>query len=329
MCKDKKVFFITEGGLRIGLGHLMRCIAVAQHLRDLRFRPSFVVNNSPAVAGILKKYNFHFKQVPKIEQALARYGRILQNKPVLIDSKKDVSGLIRGLQNNGCQITLIDNITKARLWADNVIYPHQHFNPKRLNWEKARGKLFYGTKFFPLRKEFRKTRPKKKKNYILVSMGGTDFNNLTKLVLESLEGALPNIKIIAVVTKAFRHKIWLKTYKRKINENFEIIKEAKDFPKLLSRARLVITALGITVYEAAYFKIPTLVINNYKTDFNDSQSLEKLGFCKSLGFYRNLNSRDIAEGLRDLLFLKSRAAKLKSKMLPDENGAGRIASLLL
>ena len=83
---------------KIGLGHLMRCIAVAQQARDLKIRTIFIVHGDKVVSNILKKHKFAFRKISNIQKSLTRYITDIKNKPVLIDSKKDISELVKGLR---------------------------------------------------------------------------------------------------------------------------------------------------------------------------------------------------------------------------------------
>jgi len=318
---DKDIIFITEGGRGIGLGHIMHCIAIAEELKSLKIRYCFIVNKDNSVSSILKRYRFSFKEV----KDLTHIGIRIVNKHVIMHSKRDLSSVIKKLQKSYCRINLIGNYTKARFLADSNIYPYEHFNPITLGYCGAKSKIYYGVKYFPLRKEFTGIKPRKRKKHILVSMGGADPNNLTELVLRALDMALPEVNFVIVIGKAFKNNI--ETIKRRfcLNRNFKIIKESRNFANLLNQSYLIITALGITVYEAAYLGIPPIVINNYRDDLVKSVELEKLGLCKSLGYYKDVSNKDILENVRAALSKKDLFSKDKCF---DSCGAKRIISIV-
>jgi spore coat polysaccharide biosynthesis predicted glycosyltransferase SpsG len=318
---------ITEGGSKIGLGHLMRSIAVAERMRDFRRNPLFIVNDNNVVANILRRYRFRFAQVRDIAKGSSRYMHKIRRVPVLIDSKRDVTHTAERLKVNGCRVTLIDNVTHARLVVDAVIYPLEHVEPKSLDWENAKGSVHYGVNYFPLRKEFIHVSSKKDGSYVLVSMGGADFNNLTKLVVESLDNVLEDEKICVVIGESFAHRAWLSRYMRRADRNLSIVEKPAHFARVLSGAKALITALGVTVYEAAYFGIPTLVINNYESDLSDGVRLEKRGICKLLGYYREVTPDDIGRNVS--MMLRQKAHRKRALRGFDGNGAVRIASIVL
>jgi len=321
---------LTEGGPGIGLGHLMRCIAIAESARGTGMRPLFFVNKNTAVSQILDDRRFRFKEIrnPFIRRVPRVFGKI-QDAPVLIDSKKDVSCLIGRLQKQGCTVTLLDNVTRARLAADNVIYPMAHYIPRELSWKKAKGLVRHGERYFPLRREFSSCKPAIRKRYILITMGGADFNNITRTVLESLEGRVGQEPIVVCIGKAFKHKAWLERYRRVERNTIRIVREPKNFARLLSGARLVITAFGVTIYEAAYYRVPVFVIYNYPDDQRYSRLLERLGLCETIGYYKTVRKSDIIGRVRSFLGSKRGGRRARGrKVTIDAKGCRRILAIM-
>ena len=312
----KKVIFITEGGAKIGLGHLMRCVAVAQQARYLGRKPFFIVNSNRITSLILKKYRFDFHNIEKIKD--------IKNAPVLIDSKRDVSDLVRTLQANGCLATLMDNNTNARLYADKIIYPFAHFNPRLLDWNGSIGKVYSGAKFFPLRKELKAfgNRNIIKKNNILISFGGLDPNGLTLKVLKALKNINQKLNIKVLIGPAFKKKHKDKIHKivKDYPHRIVVIDNHLNFKGLLKDIGLCITALGVSLYEFNYFGIPVVLLCNYKKDKKDARILERLHIAVSLGYYRDTNLSEISRRINKILA----QGKIKIKKYVDGKGARRI-----
>lgn len=280
----KKLIFITEAGQRLGLGHLMRCIGVAQEARRLGIEPFFFVNGSRITSSILKEYKFNFKNIRNVEN--------IKDAPVLIDSKKDVSRLTSALQANGCMVTLMDNNTNA--------------------------------KFFPLRNELRTIRMRRinKKNNILISFGGSDPNALTLKVLRALRNVSQRLNIKVLIGPAFKkshqdkiHKI-AASYLHKI----AVLHNHSNFKNLLKGIGLCITALGISVYEFNYFGIPVVLLCNYKKDERDAKVLRRLHIAESLGYYRDINLCEMGGRINKIL----NQGEIKINKYVDGKGAARI-----
>jgi len=189
-------------------------------------------------------------------------------------------------------VTLVDNITGARLIADKNIFPGIDDCIKDINWTNYRGKVYSGIKYFPLRKEFVKSnRLRKKRNAILVSMGGADVNNLTPVVMK----ALVNIgkKVNVVVGPAFKNKKDIENIAVKYREIFQLYYSPDKYTDIADSSLFAITALGISIYEFSYMGIPTVIIGNYKSDAAIGKALEKKIQCKYMGYYKNVQTSDI------------------------------------
>jgi len=324
--KNKKIIFITEGGSKIGMGHLMRSIAVAECVRDKGLMPIFIVNKEKNVIETLKNYNFHFQTVSSIVQC----GLNIKGKRVLIDSKKNVSATIRKLKRNNCHITLMDNATNARLFADNVIFPIEHFDTDTLDWSKAEGQLYYGAKYFPLRKDFfkhkRKKVVKKNRKNILVSFGGADPNNITLKVLKALKDLKidKDISIKVLIGPAFQKKYRNKIYSlAKSFKNFKLINDAKNIIGVFQDIKFCFTALGVSIYELNHLNIPIILLYNYKSDKRCAEILEQRGIVKNIGYYREATRRSIKKaGSR---FMET---KICTKRYTDGKGAERVRKII-
>jgi len=321
---NKNIVFITEGGSKIGLGHLMRCIAIAQHAADSKINAFFIVNKDKVVSRVLNKYKFEFKSVADI--SIPNISSLV-NEDVIIDSKRDLSCLVSRLQKNQCRVTLIDNITKARFQADNVIYPIEHFNHGSLDWKGAKGKVYYGAKYFPLRKDIKGIRKKHSSimRNILVSFGGSDPNNLTLKVLQSLNKIRNDIKVRVLLGPAFRksNKDKIVNLVRNSHYKMEVVGNNR-LNRLSSRMDLCISALGVSTYEWNYRNIPVVLLCNYKNDKKDTQILERLKIATFLGYHRDVTPRNIARRIESII----EGNKVKTKRHIDGKGSRRILSTI-
>lgn len=110
-----------------------------------------------------------------------------------------------------------------------------------------------------------------------------------------------------------------KTLADKHKEVFEVIFDPQDFPSIVMSSSLLITALGITVYEAAYCKTPVVVIGNYKTDKETGRAFHKSGCCEYLGYYEDVTDRKIMNAVKRMY------AKKVTVKAPDKKGVERMA----
>jgi spore coat polysaccharide biosynthesis predicted glycosyltransferase SpsG len=312
--KLKTVFFITEGGTNIGLGHLMRSVAVAQSL-DRKRKAVFIVNRDKTVLRILKKYKF--PSAHKLDR--------VKNGPVLIDLRKCPSRLVARLQKNGCKVTLLDSLVDARLLADKNIY----FDPKGLDWKNKKGKVYCGIEYFPLRKDLKGIRRRKSKtgNHILLAFGGADPNQLTLQTLKALKDEKAPVHIKALIGPAFREgdKRRIRRLAKSFPHKIRLIENSSDPRKLVKETDVCMTALGVSIYEFNHFGVPVLMIQNYRNDAKAAGHLERLKVATSLGYYKNVKAASIRKAVHD--FIDGGAAGNVHRRV-DGRGAERVGRLL-
>ena len=317
MIKCKYLFYIKAGS-SAGLGHLRRSLAIASGLKEKGKSVCFLVKGDDTVIAILKKKGFKAFRFSR-----SAFGA-LKPSTAVIDQKDDVSSEIKELHSKGTKTCLIDNATKARLISDVVIYPVAHFDAK-LNWKGFRGKKYVGPEYFPLNKEFLKTRPVKHKIFtILVTMGGSDPNGLTAKAAKALSSMDGRFKALIVIGPGFK--------KRNIAEDkrFKIIRDPKNIAGLMASSDLAITAFGTTLYELAHMGIPALIISNFQGDEKDCLRFVKFRTAINLGYHEKVSAARISGTISKLMSAKKKLIKMSKngKKLVDGKGAAKIVKIL-
>ncbi len=318
-----QVLFSAAAGADVGLGHLRRSLAVAESARRRGFQDiCFVSDPSGAVERIVAERGF----------AVADQGSLSpqHHGVAVIDRKDDVTSHVKDMKRRGIRVCLLDNATDARLHADLAVYPIAHFND-RLDWAGFGGKMLVGPEFFPLSPEFPPFRDSEflQGESILITMGGSDFNNLTLKILDAIRG-IKDISIDAVVGPVCRHKKQLAALQDTFDGNVKLHFDAGNMPELMSRAAVAISAFGITLYELAFMGVPAIIINNYVEDRESAELFARHGCAVSLGYHESLAEEEIAAAVEKLLTDKSTAADMsgKGRRLVDGNGGDRIVEAI-
>lgn len=316
------VTFWTEGGTSIGMGHVMRCINIAHALEPEEMPMHFLVNNErPVIERLNEEAFFHI-----VYPMTGRHANRLTNGVVVIDTKRDVSAQVRALREEGRKVVLIDN--RSTLDADAIVMPTPVYRGQDC------GKLLYGTSYLIIGENFRQARSVRPLQHsaplkVLVTMGGSDPFNLTEKVLKALWN-VEGIEVTTVIGPAFNMTGTIEEFIKRSSERFIFVFNAKNMAPLMRDAHIAFTAVGTTVYELAYMGVPSVLIGNYETDAADLASLESLGICRSLGYYRDMDPTRITEAaelFRDDAALW-RGMSLNARGLTDGDGALRIAALI-
>ena len=141
-------------------------------------------------------------------------------------------------------------------------------------------KLLLGCNYALLRPEFSEIRVKalEKRHYttgienILVSLGGSDIDNVTYDILQQLDS---NFNIVVVLGKTSPHNKMIKTYAK--NKNIEVIVDANNMSELMFNADIAIGAGGSTSWERCCLGLPTLLCVLADNQRGAAERLEDLG----------------------------------------------------
>jgi UDP-2,4-diacetamido-2,4,6-trideoxy-beta-L-altropyranose hydrolase len=311
------LFYIKAGPIA-GFGHLRRSLAVASQLKKKNRSIVFLVDGDRSSIDLLKKKGF--KTIKYSFAAL----KLISPSIAVIDQKDDVSSQIKHLKSVGAKICLIDNPTNARLISDVVIFPISHFKDT-LSWEGFKGKKYIGAKYFPLNKEFlRSRRMAHKKFTVLVTMGGSDENKLTQKVCSAVKSTDLELNMLVVIGSAFGHQNIPK------DRRFKVVRSPKNMAQLMARSDIAVTAFGTTLYELAYMGVPAMIIGNCKQDAEDARTFTKHGTAVWLGNYNDIRSASIIKNICKHRNAPKGMIKLKNinKKLVDGNGVQRIITIL-
>ena len=180
--KKKKIFIRVDIDKKIGSGHYVRCIALAEILKkyfDIYF---FSTNITNSVLIDLKNNKFKFIRIKKQEDF---FKKITYKSIVILDGYKFNINYQEKIKKYTKNLIVLDDRSNTNYDANYVI----NFSFKK-NFLASKKNIFTGIEYFPIRKPFRI-----KKNYFqkkikiktaFVCFGGTDPYNLTKSTVKIL-----------------------------------------------------------------------------------------------------------------------------------------------
>jgi UDP-2,4-diacetamido-2,4,6-trideoxy-beta-L-altropyranose hydrolase len=335
--ENSPVIIWTEGGPKIGMGHVCRSLVVARELKKQGANVLFFINGDPSVVARIKDEGFKYA-VTALNKAGLRSIAERTPQSILIDTKKPIQNLIkqiRQVRSTRPKIVLMDNTTPARLEADIVIYPTAIFEDK-MNWDGFKGKVFGGAEYIPVAESYVKARHQAESfqlrpaYQILVTMGGSDPNRLTYIVVSSLLQLTDPIRIKVIIGPSFLSDDWLSEIERHNLPNVEFVRNQNDLAGIMAESHVAITTLGTTLHELAGVGVPAIIISNYETDSPDMASYTKAGFNLPLGHHETLQPEMIQNAVKNLLLAPNQWQDMRNKgwEMIDGKGAVRLVSLL-
>lgn len=295
---------VTEGGSKIGFGHITRCIGIYQAFKEIGAQPEFIINADDTVRHLLK--NIKYKMLNWIKEE-DQFLRLLKGTDIVV-----VDSYLADLsfyKKVSCAVRLavyLDDNKRLRyprgILVNGQIYAH------KLNYPRD-GDITYllGARYIPLRKEFwtlrKKTLVKKIRN-VLITFGGS-----------------ANVRLMRSIASIVEHEFCVKpvtigTIKR--------VTGAKML-SLMKGCDICISGGGQTTYELARCGIPTIGIGFADNQLLNLRAWSQKGFLEVAGFYDYINLADeVKKRLKALTYGKRmRMSRLGSGCV-DGQGSRRI-----
>ena len=162
---------------------------------------------------------------------------------------------------------------------------------------------------------------------ILITLGGSDNDNVTLKILRSIENKQIEILLLIGYFNPFYNEI--KNYAKK-NNNIKIIVTPKDMTDIYLKTDMAISAGGITCYELAYFGIPNIIITLADNQLNIAYELHKKNISFYIGKKDNFDSKKLNYYIEELINDKSLCDEIKKNgiQLIDGKGKERIVNLM-
>ncbi|MBT8297889.1 MAG: UDP-2,4-diacetamido-2,4,6-trideoxy-beta-L-altropyranose hydrolase [Maribacter sp.] len=268
-----RLVFRVDGGIQIGLGHLFRCFALAQLLRDNK-KIIFCSIDLPAsmktsfeTAGIL----CHPIKTEKDFFTLIHSKDIVVVDHYLLTTEWQIK--VKGLAN---KLICIDDLNHIEYATDLII----NHNPYVLSCEYVAGKntkFALGFKYAMIRPVFKQLAAsnnlKKTKGEVLICLGGSDNRNITKDIITTVTRIRSNIKLNVVVGQAYPFiEDLLKICRANPNIRLSQGIDSQEMSKLMSRCNVAIVSASGILIEALTAKcriIGCYYANNQK-NFHDN-----------------------------------------------------------
>jgi len=300
--KKPRILFCIACGNNYGIGHLKRCITIINEGINLFEGLICVIRGSNEFLekGLKIPCNYRFVNNPYSVEDIDL---------VFSDLRDSDLQLMKRLQRIAPVIAL-DDMGEGKNRAHVTIYSLPTL-------EEVEGN-FKGPEYIVLGEGINSVQPlpREDRRGILVTFGGSDPFNLSILVIRILNDL--GFKPILVKGPFFKGKIE--------DVDCSIIENPPSLHDLISRAELVITSFGITMYEAFRLKTPVLLFNHTKYHWELGKRLDVL----NLGFFPDTTTEELKQSLKSALDRRDELWKIAARdaELVDGRGASRIVGII-
>ncbi|OGS47954.1 MAG: UDP-2,4-diacetamido-2,4,6-trideoxy-beta-L-altropyranose hydrolase [Euryarchaeota archaeon RBG_16_68_13] len=330
----------VDASPEIGLGHGMRCLALAQGWKDAGGDVCFALAESlPAFEQRLKRERFEIVPLPvrpgTAEDAsrTAAVARERQAPWVVVDGYRFGPAYQRTVKESGTRLLIFDDRGHAGDYsADLVLNQNISARPETYSRRASHTRLLLGPRYVMLQRNFRMRRPAKRKappigRKFLVTIGGVDAHNVTLNVIRVLERtSIDSLEGRIVLGGGNPHLESLEAAVRASPGRLRLERDPPDMSELMAWADLAIGASGTTSWELAYMGVPSLLIATADNQREVAESLDRAGMAKSLGWHEALTESRLTEALREIAESRPMREEMsrRGRELVDGQGVPRV-----
>jgi spore coat polysaccharide biosynthesis predicted glycosyltransferase SpsG len=325
----------------MGLGHVVRCLALADELHENRgVAVSFAMRASPLASEIVKRRSYPILQAPNgavfDQEAWLRDCVLKSGAQILVvDVRDDLSkAALNSLAGKGTVIAVLDDLSDRRWAADFAFYPPVP-QVRRVDWSGFRGRLCAGWEWIVLRSQFAESFPPhyNSKCSLLIAMGGSDPAGLTLKAVRAVD-RLPgdgDFESVIIVGAGFCHRQSLRDLLGQTRRRFTVREDVSEMSAAMAQADLAVCSFGMTSYELAAMGVPAVCVCLSEDHAESASALVAAGMGISVGVDDQDTETRLAAAVEGLLVDKNARAQMSARVreLVDGRGASRIAELLV
>ena len=321
-----------NGNKEIGYGHVARVILLAKYALTQRGDSITFMTKSTnsfipelqSLGEVIEVKDFYLESIQQVGLYLSDFQIILID---LIEEEFNQLSWIKSLRDK----ILIVSITLF-FFEMNKRYEHLTFFPSVqpvAHLEKEGVKVYSGSAYFTFREEFLglDKKVKKKPTRLLITMGGTDPQNITYLCVKALANLDYFIEVVLSPINSSYQEI-KELIKGK--GNIRLQSSISSMAKLMLNSDVVLLNGGLTRYESCMAQTPFIAISIHETQFKITEELTSEGVGINLGIVDELNEMQIQKTVIELMenyHLRLEMSRRMRKIF-DEKGVERIFDII-
>ncbi len=343
----------ADGNARIGAGHLMRCLTIADELRCLGTGEKILFVCADAQSAEMARRRGYKvfvleSDLRDMEGELSAWPRIPgiggKRNIILVDSYSVTKAYLREIGAYG-RVTLLDDLGEECFPVDRVV--NYNAFADRAAYERLYGdsgtELILGSAYVPVRPQFRgePCQAGGRAENLLITTGGGDQENIAGQILRKIRekaeitgagGEGIKLDYHLVIGSFNPHLEEMKSLERQSGQ-IHIYHDVENMAELMRRCDLAVTAGGSTVYELAALGVPFVCFSYAENQEKITEYLQREGIAPSAGAYHK-NPGAVLERLAEQVILLAEDAgkrmdcSRRGRGLTDGLGAGRLAGIL-
>ena len=343
-----KIVFRVDASSDVGLGHLSRCVNLAEVLRSQGNEVLFICRDDSSKSFkiledrlfkvVLLPSNMASSQISQEDDADETIEALDGLRPswLVVDSYCLDNEFEQKLRDYVEKIAVIEDLADRRHDCDLLI--DQNYSDRTVETFKRQVpetcKFLIGPKYAMLNSVFAKIRevsvaPRTELKRVLVFCGGSDPKNLTKTFLDALSGDEFSDLAVDVVIGA-QNQNFKSGSTNQYDTNIQFHESGDDFAKIMSNSDLAIGAGGTTTWERMCLGVPSVVVSIAENQVPTCEKLGREGFIRYLGPQSEVTNESVGSAIREFLQTPSAlsAVSIKSQIVVDGKGCMRVAEAM-
>lgn len=340
MSKKYDIAFFTDANEKIGIGHLIRCISLAEEFSKRGFGCIFFL---PEESPYRQKVNSKEIDYCLLDRSAQNY----REKVLELLNQYDVDHVLVDLvEKSFIQHEFLGDFRREMKYllssitlfpfSDELRYEDISFHPifeplkTKVLANDSKTKFYSGKEFLVFQPNFTdySSSVRKKARKILLTMGGADPANLTLKVVKGIADQDIEMDLILSADHPTRPKVEQILQSGTIEYNLHDFTE--NMPELMSSADIAVINGGLTRYELCIVGTPFIAISLHETQFNITKKVTSLGTGINLGTVEEITEEKIKKSVLSLLDDFNQRSKMAANMkgILDTNGPEKIYNIL-
>jgi len=264
------VLFRVDANSQIGMGHLQRCLSLARAFVLQKCDVLFLIKDDLRASERIAQFRFKDHNIESdlsLNEDLQVTLTFLKHKNfeiMVADSYEFDADYLLILRQAGYCVVFIDDLAQISFPCHFVI--NGGIYAEKLDYRSSTGdtQFLLGPKYMLLRQEFwnipkRMTKPEVKK--ILVTVGGSDSNNVTPAFLDTLSKIDGDFNVDVIVGPFFDNVPEIESAAMRFgNERVQLFRSPTSVCDLMLNCDLAVSGGGQTLYELAATGTPTIAM---------------------------------------------------------------------
>ncbi|SDH58517.1 UDP-2,4-diacetamido-2,4,6-trideoxy-beta-L-altropyranose hydrolase [Pseudobutyrivibrio sp. 49] len=334
MNNNYDIVFRADANPNIGMGHVMRCLSVADAFNAIGKNVLFVLADD-SVVSLINDRGFSTAVLKSdfrdMESELESWPDGLQPEIIILDSYFVTEGYFKNLKEKypAGALTYIDDVATFPYPVDilvdyNAYGPYVDYEGLYAGADIKLPRLILGPTVTPLRGMFkgipRKTQPEQVRD-ILVSTGGSDELHLAIKLLQTIANRDNEERVYHFLIGTMNKD------REEIHsmadglENVVLHENVTDMKSLIQSCDIAISAAGSTMYEICACGVPMLTYSIADNQIPGAEAFEKQGLALNVGDLRVPESIDANEVISGELYADAqlRIIEAAEKLADDYN----------